>query len=307
MGGGLLGGLTWEALRFRGNWYDPHSPSAGMLSCFSHVWLFVTPWTVVRQAPLSMGFSRAKILKWVAISFSRGSSQPRDQTCVSYISYTAGRIFTAEPPGKPIIPLLLIPKSLKFQSILLKRKRKIIIYIYTHTHTHTNILVYLGYTGTMGLWYERVLAAVLTSHLHLPWRFPVDPVDLVVPLPLGFRSSSRIQNHKHEARHHQTLSNSFPREVSGQPQPLSLLLTFNITAKSFSTKPLVADWSWRAKWSLFAITGWCKKRLWRNRLMQESTTVFGADPAMFCPCVLDLTISVDTCWTPSFRHFDFLA
>ena len=29
-----------------------------MLSCSSHVWLFVTPWTVVCQAPLSMGFSR---------------------------------------------------------------------------------------------------------------------------------------------------------------------------------------------------------------------------------------------------------
>ena len=29
-----------------------------MLSCFSHVQLFVTPGTVARQAPLSVGFSR---------------------------------------------------------------------------------------------------------------------------------------------------------------------------------------------------------------------------------------------------------
>ena len=29
-----------------------------VLSCFSHVRLFATPWTVVHQAPLSMGFSR---------------------------------------------------------------------------------------------------------------------------------------------------------------------------------------------------------------------------------------------------------
>ena len=29
-----------------------------MLSCFSHVQLFVTLWTVAHQAPLSMGFSR---------------------------------------------------------------------------------------------------------------------------------------------------------------------------------------------------------------------------------------------------------
>ena len=31
-------------------------------------------------------FSQARILDWVAISFSRGSSQPRDQTHVSYVS-----------------------------------------------------------------------------------------------------------------------------------------------------------------------------------------------------------------------------
>ena len=28
-----------------------------MLSCFTHVWLFVTPWTTAHQVPLSMGFS----------------------------------------------------------------------------------------------------------------------------------------------------------------------------------------------------------------------------------------------------------
>ena len=29
-----------------------------MLICFSHVWLFATPWATAHQAPLSMGFSR---------------------------------------------------------------------------------------------------------------------------------------------------------------------------------------------------------------------------------------------------------
>ena len=47
---------------------------------FSHVWLFVTLWTVACQAPLSMGFFQARILEWVASSSSRGSSQSRDQT-----------------------------------------------------------------------------------------------------------------------------------------------------------------------------------------------------------------------------------
>ena len=36
--------------------------------------------------PVSVyGISQARILKWAAISFSRGSSQPRDRTCVSCI------------------------------------------------------------------------------------------------------------------------------------------------------------------------------------------------------------------------------
>ena len=38
----------------------------------------------------------------VAISSSRGSSQPRDWTRISCISCIAGRFFTAEPLGKPI-------------------------------------------------------------------------------------------------------------------------------------------------------------------------------------------------------------
>ena len=50
-----------------------------LLCCVS---FFRTPWTVILQA---------RILEWVAIPFSSGSSQPRDGTCVSCI---AGRFFT---------------------------------------------------------------------------------------------------------------------------------------------------------------------------------------------------------------------
>ena len=48
------------------------------------VQLFATPWTVARQAPLPMELSRQKD-EWVAISYFRGSSQPREQTFVSCI------------------------------------------------------------------------------------------------------------------------------------------------------------------------------------------------------------------------------
>ena len=51
---------------------------------FSCVQLFVTLWTVARQAPLFMGFSRQEY--WSGLpSSSKGSSQPRDQTRVSYV------------------------------------------------------------------------------------------------------------------------------------------------------------------------------------------------------------------------------
>ena len=62
---------------------------------------FGTAWTIALQAPLSMGILQARRLEWVAMPSSRGSSRPRDQTCVSYGSCIAGGFFTTEPPGKP--------------------------------------------------------------------------------------------------------------------------------------------------------------------------------------------------------------
>ena len=43
------------------------------------------------QVPVVHWIFQARVLEWVAISFSRGSSQPRDRTWVSHI---AGRRFT---------------------------------------------------------------------------------------------------------------------------------------------------------------------------------------------------------------------
>ena len=56
----------------------------------SHVQLFVTPWTVARQVSLSMEILQARILEWVAMPSSRGSSQPRDQTHYRWILYCLG-------------------------------------------------------------------------------------------------------------------------------------------------------------------------------------------------------------------------
>ena len=60
----------------------------------SHVRLFCNPTRCSRPGSSVHGISQARILEQVAISFSRGSSQPRDQT---HVSYLAGGLFTTEP------------------------------------------------------------------------------------------------------------------------------------------------------------------------------------------------------------------
>ena len=109
--------------------------SFSSVQLLSHVQLFATPWTAAHQASLSItnsqkvksesevaqlcltlcnpvdcsppgssvhGILQERILEWVAISFSRGSSQPRDQTQVSRI---AGRCFNLWPTSSNSCPL----------------------------------------------------------------------------------------------------------------------------------------------------------------------------------------------------------
>ena len=64
------------------------------------VWLY-NPMDCSLPGSSVHGIFQARILEWVVISFSRGSSQPRDETRVSCNSCIAGRLFTTEPLGKP--------------------------------------------------------------------------------------------------------------------------------------------------------------------------------------------------------------
>ena len=75
------------------------------------VWLLATPWSVAHQAPLFMGILQARILEWVAIPFSRESSQPRDRTQLSCI---AGRFFTSWATREaPSWKLLLLSRFIR--------------------------------------------------------------------------------------------------------------------------------------------------------------------------------------------------
>ena len=57
----------------------------------SHVQIFCDPMDCSLPGYSVHGIFQARVLEWLAISFSRGSSQPRDRTLLSCI---AGRCFT---------------------------------------------------------------------------------------------------------------------------------------------------------------------------------------------------------------------
>ena len=70
---------------------------------FSHIQVFETPMACSLPGSSVCGILQSRIFKWVAVCFSRGSSQPRDQTQISHI---VGRFLPAEPQGKPRSPTL---------------------------------------------------------------------------------------------------------------------------------------------------------------------------------------------------------
>ena len=66
-----------------------------MLSHYSRVQLFATPWTVARQSHGSLSvILQPRILGWAAMPFSRGSSPPRDRTESLMFPELAGGFFT---------------------------------------------------------------------------------------------------------------------------------------------------------------------------------------------------------------------
>ena len=64
--------------------------------------ILAAPWAVAHQLLCPWDFPDKNTGVGCHIPSSRGSSWPRDQTCISCISYISGRFFTTEPPGKLI-------------------------------------------------------------------------------------------------------------------------------------------------------------------------------------------------------------
>ena len=75
------------------------------------------------------GILQARTLEWAAISFSRGSSRPRDR---AWVCCTAGRLFTVWPPGKP--PHKCVHTYMWANTYMCKCTCVCVVQ-YTHTHT----------------------------------------------------------------------------------------------------------------------------------------------------------------------------
>ena len=71
-----------------------------MLSHFSHVWFFATPWTVARQAPLSMGFSREGYWSGLPCPSPRDLFHPGTEPATPVSQALQADLLPSEPPGK---------------------------------------------------------------------------------------------------------------------------------------------------------------------------------------------------------------
>ena len=81
-----------------------------VLSHFSYVQLFVTPWTVAHQAPLSMGFSRQTYQSGLPFPSPGHLPDPGIKTASPAL---AGGLFVTRAPRKPLIwyPLVLFTQE----------------------------------------------------------------------------------------------------------------------------------------------------------------------------------------------------
>ena len=115
------------------------------------------------------GILQARILEWVAISFSRGSPQPRDRIQVSRLQADA---LSSEPPGKLLVAKK--PKSHVFHEVEIKLVFFFFNFYYYFILLYNTVLV-LPYINMNPPRYRRV------PHLETPSHLPPHTIPLCHP------------------------------------------------------------------------------------------------------------------------------
>ena len=98
--------FLWHSLPPMDNWHLViFRPSPGVYACaLSHVRPFATPWTVARQAPLPMEFSRQEYQSGLPFPPPWDLPDPGIEPLSPVSPGLAGSFFTTEPPGSPPSP-----------------------------------------------------------------------------------------------------------------------------------------------------------------------------------------------------------
>ena len=146
-----------------------------------------TPWTVARQAPV-YGIFQARILEWVVMTSSRGSSRPKDRTHVSWVSCTcrwilyhrstwevqmcSSPIFNQKSSDFMLSPLFQGREILKCINILVFH---ISLFLAFPLFSKRHALLW----GRLGVPYAQMLSRV--QLFVIPWT-----VTRQAPLPTGF-------------------------------------------------------------------------------------------------------------------------
>ena len=126
-------------------------PPSVPLACaqsLSPVQLFATPWTVVLQAPLSMGLSKQEYWSGLLFPSPGDLTNPGMESPFLVSPALAGGFFTTEPPGKPLY------KSTIFQYKIIIFKGKVQMGVFqklTHLADKScaKYLLYKTYTKTI--------------------------------------------------------------------------------------------------------------------------------------------------------------
>ena len=101
-------GILWGTKLSKSKFRQSFCLHACVLSCFSCVWLFVTPWSIDCQAPLSMGFSRHEY--WSGLSFPLPGDLPHPgvESTSLMPPVLAGRFFTTRATREGFVYSLYI-------------------------------------------------------------------------------------------------------------------------------------------------------------------------------------------------------
>ena len=91
----------------------PRTGGCYVLSCFSHVQLFVTLWTVAHQAPLSKGFSRQGYWSGLPCPPPENLPDPGMEPKSLMFPALAGEFFTTSVLRKPKIDIKVTTKSVR--------------------------------------------------------------------------------------------------------------------------------------------------------------------------------------------------